>query len=109
MAPIKLLLESLANEYDDFWCRLSMFNGFSSGGFSAKLFHNVYWQHYNFFFHIRTTSWECGLRLGKTQRSQPKELKKKCAFACEEEVVLVFKVSKERINPNPAKNRESMT
>ena len=33
----------------------------------------------------------------------------KCAFACEEVVVLGFKVSKEGINPNPAKVQDLTT
>ena len=96
-------MESLAYGYEDFRSRLSTFDGFSFGDLQPKIavvyidditiFSPTLEQHYK----------DVNRVLERLDLANLKVNVNKCAFACEEVVILGFKVSKDGINPNPAK------
>ena len=96
-------MESLAYKYKDFWCRISIFNGFSSREYSAKDCCSVHWQHYNLFPTIEQHHEDVDCVLERLSVANLKVNVNKCAFSYKVKVVLGFIVFKDEINPNPAK------
>ena len=86
-------MESLAYVNEDFWSRLSVFNGFSYGGSSAKycgkvhnditIFSPTLDQHYE----------DVDCVLERLIVANYKVYVNKCAFACEEVIIMWYKAS----------------